>query len=159
MSPLRGEKPQNRPLSKLNTSRLALRAMLLVIITRRTVAVHTSAKARLTSAAIRRISMNECPLTVSVSPNSDESGKQSPYPDGDTDRHQNLTMCSLAHCQPSLKFHANLFGSFCAKLLTNRQTSHQRRLHILLEGGNKKQLEFTSRHRHSTAEIGCMFYP
>jgi len=28
MSPLRGEKPQNRPLSKLNTGRLALRAML-----------------------------------------------------------------------------------------------------------------------------------
>jgi len=28
VSPLRGEKPQNRPLSKLNTGRLALRAML-----------------------------------------------------------------------------------------------------------------------------------
>ena len=28
MSPLRGEKPQNRPLSKLNTGRFALRAML-----------------------------------------------------------------------------------------------------------------------------------
>jgi len=32
MSPLRGEKPQNRPLSKLNTGRLALRAMLPVKI-------------------------------------------------------------------------------------------------------------------------------
>jgi len=31
MSPLRGEKPQNRPLSKLNTGRLALRAMLPVM--------------------------------------------------------------------------------------------------------------------------------
>jgi len=31
VSPLRGEKPQNRPLSKLNTGRLALRAMLPVI--------------------------------------------------------------------------------------------------------------------------------
>jgi len=29
-APLRGEKPQNRPLSKLNTGGLALRAMLLV---------------------------------------------------------------------------------------------------------------------------------
>jgi len=29
--PLRGEKPQNRPLSKLNTGRFALRAMLPVI--------------------------------------------------------------------------------------------------------------------------------
>jgi len=27
VSPLRGEKPQNRPLSKLNTGRLALRAL------------------------------------------------------------------------------------------------------------------------------------
>ena len=32
VSPLRGEKPQNRPLSKLNTGRFALRGMLPVII-------------------------------------------------------------------------------------------------------------------------------
>jgi len=32
VSPLRGEKPQNRPLSKLNTGSFALRAMLPVII-------------------------------------------------------------------------------------------------------------------------------
>jgi len=32
--------------------------------TRSTGTVHTSAKARLTSAAIWRISMNECPLTT-----------------------------------------------------------------------------------------------
>jgi len=31
VSPLRGEKPQNRPLSKLNTGMLALRAMLPVM--------------------------------------------------------------------------------------------------------------------------------
>ena len=31
MSPLRGEKPQNRPLSKQNTGRFALRAMLPVM--------------------------------------------------------------------------------------------------------------------------------
>jgi len=31
VSPLRGEKPQNRPLSKQNTGRFALRAMLPVI--------------------------------------------------------------------------------------------------------------------------------
>ena len=31
VSPLRGEKPQNRPLSKLNTGRFGLRAMLPVI--------------------------------------------------------------------------------------------------------------------------------
>jgi len=33
VSPLRGEKPQNWPLSKLNTGRFALRAMLPVKIT------------------------------------------------------------------------------------------------------------------------------
>jgi len=32
VSPLQGEKPQNRPLSKQNTGRFALRAMLPVII-------------------------------------------------------------------------------------------------------------------------------
>jgi len=32
VSPLRGEKPQNRPLSKLNTGKFALRAMLPVKI-------------------------------------------------------------------------------------------------------------------------------
>jgi len=36
VSPLRGEKPQNWPLSKLNTGRFALRAMLPVIIYRNT---------------------------------------------------------------------------------------------------------------------------
>ena len=50
--------------------------------------------------------------------------------------HQNLTICSLAHCNLPWKFHANLFGSFCAKLLTDRQTNKQWRLHILLGGGN-----------------------
>jgi len=34
--------------------------------------------------------------------------------------------------------HANLFRSFCTKLLTSRQkTDKQRQLHILLGGGNK----------------------
>jgi len=40
-------------------------------------------------------------ISLSVSPNSDESRKQSLYPDGDPDRHQTLIVCSLAHCQPS----------------------------------------------------------
>jgi len=35
VSPLRGEKPQNRPLSKLNTGSFALRAMLPVKSTAR----------------------------------------------------------------------------------------------------------------------------
>jgi len=39
VSPLRGEKPQNRPLSKLNTGRFALRAMLPVTIYRLSVSL------------------------------------------------------------------------------------------------------------------------
>jgi len=40
--------------------------------------------------------------SMPVYPSSDESGKQSLHPDGDRNRHQHLTSCSLAHCQPSL---------------------------------------------------------
>jgi len=59
---------------------------------------HTSAKARLTGVAIRiRIPDLNC--------------------------HQNLVICSLVNLPG--KFHANPLGSFCAKLLTNRQTDKQ----------------------------------
>jgi len=102
-----------------------------------TATMQTAAKARLTSAATWRISMNECPLTTfRISPNSDESGKQSLYPDGDPDRHQNLT-CSFAHCQPSMKI-MQVRSEVFAKS-SNRQTDilyKQRRTHNLLEGGN-----------------------
>ena len=40
VSPLRGEKPQNRPLSKLNTGRFALRAMLPVTNIKQSAVVH-----------------------------------------------------------------------------------------------------------------------
>jgi len=30
----------------------------------------------------------------------------------DSDCHQNLIVCSFAHCQPSRKFHVNLLGRF-----------------------------------------------
>jgi len=50
-------------------------------------------KARLTSVGIWRISMNEFSLiTFRI------QKEHSLYPDGDPDRHQNLTTCSLAHC-------------------------------------------------------------
>jgi len=71
--------------------------------TRITGTEHTSAKARLTSAAIWQISDMSVNHARSVSPNSDKSEKQYLYPDGDTDRHQNLTVCSVAQCQPSFK--------------------------------------------------------
>ena len=93
--------------------------------------MHTSAKERLTSAAIWRISMSNGFMSVNhfyVSPDSDKSGKQSRYPDGDPDSHRNLIIYSLAHCQPSLKISRKSVGSFCAKLLTDKQG----RKHILL---------------------------
>jgi len=58
--------------------------------------------------------MNECPLTIFVSPNSEEFGKQSVYPDGEPDRHRKLNPWT---------FHANPFGSFCA--VANSQTDRQ----------------------------------
>ena len=73
---------------------------------------------------------------LSISPNSDEPGKQSLYPDGDPDRHQNLIACSLVHCQPFLKISCKSVWKFLRKV-ANRQTDKQtRRLHILLGGGN-----------------------
>jgi len=77
--------------------------------------------------------------TTSVSANSDESGKQSLYSDGDLDRHQNLTGCSLAHCQPSLKISCKSMRKFLRKVAkkTEKQTDKQRRKHILLGGGDK----------------------
>ena len=40
----------------------------------------------------------------------------------DPDRHQNLIICSFAHCQPPLKFHANPFWQ-CLHKVANRQTN------------------------------------
>ena len=76
--------------------------------------MHTSAKARLTSVAIRiRIQIRIL----------------------DPDRHQNLIICPLAHYQPSLRISCKYVRTFYAKLLTNKQ----RRKHILLGGGNNEK--------------------
>jgi len=89
---------------------------------------HTSANARLTSVAISvplsvvgrwrndviwrcllvhavhcSVAQRSQLILLSVSPNSDESEKKSLYPDSDPDRRQNLIICALGHCQPSLK--------------------------------------------------------
>ena len=80
-------------------------------ITRSTGTVRTSAKARLTSVRI-----------------------QIPDPD----RHRNLIVCSLALCQPSLKRSCKSV-QMCLRKVANRQTDRQRRLHILLGGGNNNK--------------------
>jgi len=58
--------------------------------------------------------------TLAISPNSDKSGKQSLYPDGDPDHHQNLIICSLAQCQPSVKISCKSIWKFLRKV-ANRQ--------------------------------------
>jgi len=78
--------------------------------------MHTSAKTRLTSVAIR----------IRTS---------------DPDRHQNLIICSLAHCQPSLQISCKSVRKFLRKVVNkqrekDRQTDKQRRKHNLLGGGN-----------------------
>ena len=89
--------------------------------------VHTSAKARLTSVAI-----SVPPYAESV--RDDESGKQSLYPDGDRNRHQHLTVSSLAHCQPSLKISSKSVRKFLRKV-ANRQTNKQpQSISFLVEG-------------------------
>ena len=71
------------------------------IITRSTGTVHTSAKARLTSVAI------------SVPP-SGESVR---------DRHQNLNICSLAHCQPFRKISSKSVWTFLRKVANKQITT------------------------------------
>ena len=88
--------------------------------------VQTSAKARITSAAIWRISTNECPLITFLSPNTDEYGKQSLYPDGDPDRHQNSIICSMANCQPSLKISCKSVWTFLRRVANKQTDKHMR---------------------------------
>jgi len=82
------------------------------------------------SPVIWQNSMNELLDALSVSPNSNESGKQSLCPDGDPDRHQNLIICSLAHCQPSLKISCKSVRKLLRKV-ANRQTEKQRWLQVM----------------------------
>jgi len=78
-------------------------------------------------------------IALSISPNSDESRKQSLYPDGDPDCHQNLIVCLFAHCQHSLKISGKSIRKFLHKV-ANQQTDRQQRKHKLLGGVNKRQI-------------------
>jgi len=54
----------------------------------------------------------------------------------DPDRHQNLTICSVAHCQPSLKISCKFVWKFLRKVAnrqTNRQTNHDENITSLTE--------------------------
>jgi len=75
-------------------------------------------------------------IPLSVSPNSDESENNPCIHTVIWIATKILLFVHWPIANLPWKFHANPFGSFCAKLLTDRQTDKQRRLHILLGGGN-----------------------
>jgi len=84
----------------------------IVILEACTGTVHISAKARLTSVAIGiRIRIH------------------------DLDRQQNLIICSLAHCQPSLKTSCKSAQKFLRKVASRQRDKHRPLHHILLGGG------------------------
>jgi len=84
--------------------------------------VHTSAKAVLTSVAIRvRVRIR---IHIRIR---------------DPNRYQNLIICSLAHCQPSLTISCKSVRTFLRKV-ASKQTDKQRRLHILIGGGNNDNM-------------------
>jgi len=106
--------------------------------TRNTGTLHTSAKGQLrndvvvavampanTYRALQHHTVQLVTTFVSPSTSSDESGKQSLYSDGDPDCHQNLIICSLARCQPSLKISCKSVWTFLHKV-ANKQTDKQR---------------------------------
>jgi len=87
-------------------------------------------------------------IPLSVSANSDESGKQSLYRDAGSDRHQNLIVCSLAHCQHSLKISCKSVRKFLRKVgnrQTNRQTSNDDYITSIL--GTKIKVLTTAQYR------------
>jgi len=106
------------------------------LLTRSTGAVHTSAKGQwrndvrvatailLVHALHCRVAQHSRLIPLSMSPNSDESGKQSLYPDCDPDRHQNLIICSSAHYQPSLNISCKCVWKFLHKV-ANKQTEKE----------------------------------
>ena len=73
--------------------------------------------------------------------------------DSDPDRHQKYVVDWPIANLP-WKLDAKLLGSFCAKLLadkqTNKQTNKQRRLHILLGGGKYRNMLCRANSRMST---------
>jgi len=103
---------------ELQTCRSSHNNFSYVTITTGTGTVHTSAKARLTSVAIR----NLIPIR---------------------DRHQYLIVCSLAHCQPSLKISCKSVQKFLRKVAniqTKRQTNNDENITFLAEVANSHSL-------------------
>jgi len=96
--------------------------------------VHTSAKARLTSAAIWRISRSSRFMSVSHFPYL-PIRKTIPASRECPDRHGNLIVCSVANRQPSLKISCKSVQKFLRKV-ANKQTYKQQQLHNLLGESN-----------------------
>ena len=99
--------------------------------------VHTSTKARVTSAAMGQITTSSRLMSVHHFPYLPivTNPENNPlYPDGDSDHHRNFTICSSAHCPPSLKISCKSVWKFLHKV-ANRQTNNDKK-HILLGGVN-----------------------
>ena len=128
---------------------------MMLIITISTGTVHTSTKARLNSVAIWQISMSSRFMSINHSPYLPivtNPEKQSLHPDGDLDRHQNLIICSLAHCQPSLKISCKYIWKFLHKVV-NRQTNNEES-NLLGRGNNKWSKKLDKRtHRLHTLTV------
>jgi len=76
---------------------------------------------------------------LSVSTSSDESEKQSLYPDGDPDRHQNLVVHLFIGPLPTFPENfMQIRSEVFAKLLTGKQPNNDEDI-IFLVGGNDKQ--------------------
>ena len=92
--------------------------------TRSTGTVHTSAKAFLTHAAIWWISMSSRFMSINHFPYLRIVTNPENNIDSYLDCCQNLIICSLAHCQPSLKISCKSIWKFLHKV-ANRQTDKQ----------------------------------
>ena len=106
--------------------------------------------------ALQRRATQSFDTTFRIS-NSDVSGKQSLYPDGDPDRHQNLPICSLTNCRPSLKISCKSVRKFLSEVAnrqktdnqTDRQTNNDENITSLAEvKRNRKRIFLGNSERH-----------
>jgi len=88
-----------------------------------------------------------------------EYEKQSLYPDGDPDRHQNLIICSWARCQmPTfrenfMQIRSEFIAYICQQ--TERQANKQRQKHNHLGGGKERYSSANRELNASAAATVC----
>jgi len=115
--------------------------------TRSTGTVHTSTKARLTSAAIWLISIRTT-FRIGQWWRIWQTVPVSRWWSRSMPKFNHFVKWPIANL--TWKFHANVFWSFCAKLLTDKQW----RLHILLGGGEDITLRMTGAASNRLGNVG-----